>query len=42
MRPQAEQIRAMINAGEKPANVARKPGVALSSVYLALHAQMTS
>jgi len=31
--PQAEQIRAAIAAGEKPAHVARRLGVARSSVY---------
>jgi DNA invertase Pin-like site-specific DNA recombinase len=35
---QADQIKAMIEAGEKPAHVARKLGVARSSVYRMLEA----
>jgi DNA invertase Pin-like site-specific DNA recombinase len=35
---QADAIKAMIAEGEKPASVARKLGVARSSVYLAMRA----
>lgn len=38
VRRQAGDIRAMVEAGEKPAQIARKLGVARSSVYLALKA----
>lgn len=38
VRRQASDIRAMVDAGEKPAQIARKLGVARSSVYLALKA----
>ncbi len=38
VRNQAEEIKALIAAGEKPAHVAKKLGVARSSVYLALKA----
>lgn len=39
VRRQAEDIKAAVAAGEKPAHVARRLGVARSSIYLAMKSQ---